>query len=99
MVFCAPCSCRGVCSTLRDDLIKKIFDFVARYMFHLIRKNRFKYLCMSDRDAKRRITFAFLAEAVQTFEERFGDRMEHANAYGMNADFAPALQDLMVCCW
>ena len=51
---------------------------------------------MSDRDAKRRITFAFLAEVVQTFEERFGAHMHQANAYGMNADFAPALQELMV---
>lgn len=77
-----------------DGKASFIYD---QYMFHLIRKDRFKYLCMSDRDAKRRITFAFLGEVMQTFVERFGENMATANAYGMNADFAPTLQELMVC--
>mmetsp|Transcript_39969 Transcript_39969/g.58769 ORF Transcript_39969/g.58769 Transcript_39969/m.58769 type:complete len:246 (+) Transcript_39969:61-798(+) len=75
-----------------DGKASFIYD---QYMFHLIRKDRFKYLCMSDRDAKRRITFAFLGEVMQTFVERFGENMATANAYGMNADFAPTLQELM----
>jgi hypothetical protein len=49
-------------------------------MFHLIRKDGFKYLCMSDRDAKRRITFAFLSEVVTIFEDRFGNHMVRACA-------------------
>jgi vesicle-associated membrane protein 7 len=64
-------------------------------MFHLIVKDGIKYVCMSDRDVKRRVTFAFLTNVLNSFNERYQERIQTANAYAMNADFAPTLQELM----
>lgn len=46
-----------------------------RYMFHLIVKDGIKYVCMSDRDVKRRVTFAFLTNVLNSFNERYQERI------------------------
>ena len=50
----------------------------GQYTFHVVRENDVKYVCMSDRDIKRRVVFAFLRETMETFVRQFGDTIVRA---------------------
>ena len=65
-------------------------------MFHVVADGRLIFLCLSDKDAKRRITFGFLNEIKNQFLQNFGGQIASANAYQMSDAFAPQMQEMMV---
>eukprot|EP00941_MAST-03F_sp_MAST-3F-sp1_P001683 g1683.t1 len=76
----------------KDGKYSFIYD---KYMFHYINADGLTFLCMSDVDTKRRKTFGFLESIKSRFLQDFGDKVDTAITYGMNAEFAPVLQQKM----
>ncbi|CEM28617.1 unnamed protein product [Vitrella brassicaformis CCMP3155] len=65
------------------------------YVFHYLYHAGLTYLVMSEREAGRRIPFAFLEDISQRFESSYGDVYRHAIAFAMNDEFAPVLAERM----
>ena len=65
-------------------------------MFHVVADGQLIFLCLSDKEAKRRITFGFLSEIKNQFHQNFGGLIAGANAYQMSDAFAPQMQEMMV---
>jgi len=92
----------GNFATITNKLLPKFptangkYSYVwEQYMFHVIAEDGLVYLCLSDKEAKRRITFGFLGEAKNQFQQNYGSMIASANAYQMSDSFAPKLQELM----
>jgi len=66
-----------------------------QYMFHVISGDGLIFLCLSDKETKRRIAFGFLNEAKTQFLQNYGGSVNSATAYQMNDAFSPTLQKLM----
>jgi vesicle-associated membrane protein 7 len=66
-----------------------------KHIFHYIVDDGITFLCMSDEDTKRRITFAFLDDIKKAWRERFGSVEQSALAFSLNDMFAPVLKQRM----
>jgi len=92
----------GNFATITNKLLPKFpkqkgkYSYVwEQYMFHVVADGQLIYLCLSDKEAKRRITFGFLNEIQNKFRQSFGGQIANANAYQMSDAFAPQMQEMM----
>lgn len=54
------------------------------------------YMCMADKDSKRRIPFAYLNDIKSRFEEMYGDTIKTAVENNMNEEFSKVMEKRMV---
>jgi len=92
----------GNFATITNKLLPKFpqqkgkYSYVwEQYMFHVVANGKLLFLCLADKEAKRRITFGFLSEIQNQFTQNFGSQIAGANAYQMSDAFAPQLQQIM----
>ena len=65
-------------------------------MFHYIVDNDVIYMCMADKDSKRRIPFAYLNDIKARFEEMYGATIKTAVEMNMNEEFSKVMEKRMV---
>lgn len=78
-----------------DSKMSYVYD---KYVFHYIVDQGITFLCMSDENAKRRITFAYLQDIMKNWRDRFGSTEQTALAFSLNDIFSPVLRQRMVSC-
>ena len=54
------------------------------------------YMCMADKDSKRRIPFAYLNDIKSRFEEMYGSTIKTAVENNMNEEFSKIMEKRMV---
>lgn len=69
---------------------------MRRYVFHYIVDDEVVYMCMADKDSKRRIPFAYLNDIKSRFEEMYGDTIKTAVENNMNEEFSKVMEKRMV---
>ena len=72
-----------------------------RHRINVLVENGLIYMCFSDKDTRLRITYGFLNELKNQFQQDSATQISSANANQTRNDFAPRLQELMVkspCC-
>ena len=65
-------------------------------VFHYVVSGGITYIVMADASSRRRLSFAFLKDIKEQFQQNYGDRAQTANAFAMNEEFAPVLQRRML---
>ena len=65
-------------------------------MFPYIVDNDVVYMCMADKDSKRRIPFAYLNDIKARFEEMYGATIKTAVEMNMNEEFSKVMEKRMV---
>ncbi|KAK8807439.1 hypothetical protein WA158_004198 [Blastocystis sp. Blastoise] len=93
---------KGNFPTLSRTLLKKITDsdtkmscVYEQYAFHYVVHDGITYLCMADKDMKRRIPFAYLDDIQEIFIANYGALVKTASAGAMNTDFSKILKERM----
>lgn len=76
-----------------DSKMSYVYD---KYVFHYIVSQGITFLCMSDENAKRRVTFAYLEDIMKNWRDRFGSTEQTALAFSLNDIFSPVLRQRMV---
>ena len=71
---------------------------MCRYVFHYVVDNGVVYMCMADKDSKRRIPFAYLNDIKSRFEEMYGATIMTAVENNMNEEFSKVMEKRMVLC-
>ena len=66
-----------------------------KYVFHYIVDNDVIYMCMADKDSKRRIPFAYLNDIKARFEEMYGATIKTAVEMNMNEEFSKVMEKRM----
>lgn len=67
-----------------------------RYVFYYVVDNEVVYMCMADKDFKRRIPFAYLNDIKTRFEEMYGATIKTAVELNMNEEFSKVMEKRMV---
>ena len=57
------------------DKLVFVYVSICRYVFHYIVSDDVVYMCMADKDSKRRIPFAYLSGIKSRFEETPSKRL------------------------
>mmetsp|Transcript_18160 Transcript_18160/g.41100 ORF Transcript_18160/g.41100 Transcript_18160/m.41100 type:complete len:247 (-) Transcript_18160:172-912(-) len=68
------------------------------FAFHILadEERDLRFVCFSDAKVMRRVAFAFLVAVQEAFRGSYSiERVQTATDYGMDAEFRPALQQLM----
>ena len=65
-------------------------------MFYYVVDNEVVYMCMADKDFKRRIPFAYLNDIKTRFEEMYGATIKTAVELNMNEEFSKVMEKRMV---
>ena len=68
----------------------------GRYVFHYVVENEVVYMCMADKESKRRIPFAYLSDIKNRFEEMYGATIMTAVENNMNDEFSKVMEKRMV---
>ena len=76
-----------------DSRMSYVYD---KHVFHYIVDQGITFLCMSDENTKRRITFAFLDDVKKVWRDRFSSVEQTALAFSLNDMFAPILKNKIV---
>jgi hypothetical protein len=76
-----------------DSKMSYVYD---KHVFHYIVDSGITFLCMSDEQTKRRITFGFLEDIKKCWRERFQSVEQTALAFSLNDMFSPTLRQKMV---
>lgn len=71
---------------------------MCRYVFHYVVDDGVVYMCMADKDSKRRIPFAYLNDIKSRFEEMYGATIMTAVENNMNEEFSKVMEKRMVLC-
>lgn len=80
------------------DKLVFVYVSICRYVFHYIVSDDVIYMCMADKDSKRRIPFAYLSDIKSRFEEMYGDTIKTAVENNMNEEFSKIMEKRMVGC-
>jgi len=95
-------SAKGNFSTVTRVLLKKIPPDDARlsyiydeHIFHYVVSDGLTYLCMTDRNFDRQVSFKFLTRLQERFIDTYGDRGKTAIAYSLNGDFQRIIKQEM----
>ena len=75
-----------------DTKMSFVYD---KYVFHYIVDNDVIYMCMADKDSKRRIPFAYLNDIKARFEEMYGATIKTAVEMNMNEEFSKVMEKRM----
>ena len=75
-----------------DTKMSFVYD---KYVFHYIVEDGVVYMCMADKDSKRRIPFAYLNDIKSRFEEMYGDTIKTAVENNMNEEFSKVMEKRM----
>ena len=86
-----PTVTRVLLSKIPEQVNRMSYEY-DKHIFHYIVDDGITFLCMSDEDTKRRITFAFLDDIKKAWRERFGSVEQSALAFSLNDMFAPVLK-------
>lgn len=96
-------SSSGNFPTVTRVLLAKIPDYDSKmsyvydkYVFHYIVDQGITFLCMSDENTKRRLTFAFLEDIKKNWRENYSTVERTALAFSMNEQFSPVLRQKIV---
>ena len=76
-----------------DSRMSYVYD---KHVFHYIVDQGITFLCMSDENTKRRITFAFLDDMMKAWRDRFASVEQTALAFSLNDVFSPILKSKIV---
>lgn len=103
VVLAEETSSTGNFATVTRVLLAKIPDTDSKmsyvydqHVFHYIVDQGITFLCMSDENTRRRITFAFLEDIKKCWRERFASVEQSAIAFSLSAMFAPILRQKIV---
>jgi hypothetical protein len=77
-----------------DSKMSYVYD---KYVFHYIVDQGITFLCMSDENTKRRITFAFLEDIKKCWRENYTGMERTALPFSLNEAFSPTLKQKLVC--
>ena len=77
----------------QDSKMSYVYD---KHVFHYIVDQGITFLCMSDENTKRRITFGFLEDIKKAWRDRFQTVEQTALAFSLNDMFSPTLKQRMV---
>lgn len=76
-----------------DSRMSYVYD---KHVFHYIVDQGITFLCMSDENTKRRITFSFLDDIKKCWRDRYSSVEQTALAFSLNDMFAPTLRSKIV---
>lgn len=76
-----------------DSKMSYIYD---KHVFHYIVDQGITFLCMSDENMKRRITFSFLDDMKAHWRNSYSSTEQTALAFSMNESFSPILKQKLV---
>ncbi len=72
-----------------DSRMSYVYD---KHVFHYIVDQGITFLCMSDENTKRRITFSFLDDIKKSWRDRYSSVEQTALAFSLNDMFSPTLR-------
>lgn len=75
-----------------DGKLSYVYD---QYIFHYVVSRGMTYLCMTDQNYSKILSFQFLAEVESEFLRLYGSRWQTAVAYSFNGDFSKVLSRLV----
>lgn len=67
-----------------------------RHVFHFIVDNGITFLCMTDEDVKRRVTFGFLEDIKRIWRSKYASIEGAAMAFSLQETFSPILKQQIV---
>eukprot|EP01039_Chlorochromonas_danica_P005968 gene5968-6572_t len=73
----------------QDGKMSYVYD---KHIFHYLVDQGITFLCMSDENTKRRLTFSFLEEIKTLWRERFASVEQNALPFSLNDLFGPILR-------
>lgn len=76
-----------------DSRMSYVYD---KFVFHYIVDQGITFLCMSDEEMKRRLTFSFLEDVKQLWRNQHGSVEQTALAFSLNDTFCPVLRQRIV---
>lgn len=76
-----------------DSRMSYVYD---KYIFHYIVDQGITFLCMSDENMKRRLTFAYLEDIKKRWRDRFASVEGTALAFSLNDLFSPIMKERIV---
>jgi vesicle-associated membrane protein 7 len=75
-----------------DGKMSYVYD---QFVFHYIVNNGMTFLCMASDDTRRRITFSFLEDVMETWRKAYSNIEQTALAFSLNDVFGPILKQKM----